>query len=87
MFFLFEKRRCWVRSGTHTVVFERDPEYRRFVRTGGGEVKTLVRIWLTGWNDAPSYVGGVWTEGDGVRKCDLRRVAWRRSGGSSSRAR
>ena len=88
MFFLFEKRRCWVRSATHTVVFERDPEFHRFAQQPGGVVKTFVRIWLTGWNDAPSYVGGVWTQGNIVRKSELRRVARnvvRRVGSSRAR--
>ena len=75
MFFLFEKRHCWVRPATHTVVFERDPEFSRFVSSGTGDVKTLVRIWLTGWNDAPSYVGGIWTDGRLAQPREVRRVA------------
>jgi hypothetical protein len=74
MFFLFEERRCWVRSATHTVVFERDPDYPRFARDPSGQVRTFVRIWLTGWRAAPTYVGGVWRQGAQVRRSDLQRV-------------
>ena len=66
---------CWVRTGTHTVVFEDDPEYARFAADPSGSVRTFVRIWLMGWDAAPSYVGGVWRLGHRVQKSELRRVA------------
>ena len=75
MFFLFEKRRCWVRSHSHTTVFENEPEFEHFVSEGDGELRTFVRIWLMGWEDAPSYVGGVWTQNNRVQRSELQRVA------------
>ena len=46
MFFHVEERRAWVRSSTHTVVFDRDPDYLRFAQDSTGKVKRMLRIWL-----------------------------------------
>ncbi len=45
-FFHAEERRAWVRTSTHTVVYDRDPDYPRFAKDPGGTVKRMVRIWL-----------------------------------------
>jgi hypothetical protein len=45
-FFHVEERRAWIRTSTHTIVFDRDPDYPRFARDPGGSVKRMLRIWL-----------------------------------------
>ena len=45
-FFHVEERRAWIRTSTHTVVFDHDPDYSRFARDPGGSVKRMLRIWL-----------------------------------------
>jgi len=45
-FFHVEERRAWVRTSTHTVVYDRDPDYPRFAKDPGGTIKRMVRIWL-----------------------------------------
>ncbi len=78
MFFYFEQRRWWVRTSTHTVVGERDPDFARFAADPSGEVHRYVRIWLAEW-DLPlprlrAYVGGLRVTRRGLRRADLRRV-------------
>lgn len=46
MFFHVEERRAWVRTQTHTVVYDRDPDYGRFAKDPTGTVKRMLRIWL-----------------------------------------
>jgi hypothetical protein len=46
MFFHVEERKAWVRTGTHTIVYDRDPDYPRFERNPSGSVKCMLRIWL-----------------------------------------
>lgn len=46
MFFHVEERRAWVRTSTHTVVYDRDPDYPRFARDPSGTIKLMLRIWL-----------------------------------------
>jgi hypothetical protein len=46
MFFHVEQRRAWIRTGTHTIVYDRDPDYPRFARDPSGSVKRMLRIWL-----------------------------------------
>ena len=45
-FFHVEQRMAWIRTSTHTVVYDRDPDYPRFARDPGGSVKRMLRIWL-----------------------------------------
>ena len=45
-FFHVEQRTAWIRTSTHTVVYDRDPDYPRFARDPGGSVKRMLRIWL-----------------------------------------
>ena len=47
MFFHVEQRKAWVRTGTHTIVYDRDPDYPRFERDTSGSVKKMLRIWLS----------------------------------------
>ena len=46
MFFHVERRSAWVRTQTHTVVLDRDPDYPRFAQDPTGTVRSLLRIWL-----------------------------------------
>jgi len=46
MYFHVEERRAWIRTQTHTVVYDRDPDYDRFSRDSTGVVKRMLRIWL-----------------------------------------
>ena len=46
MFFHIEERRAWIRTNTHTVVYDSDPDYMRFARDPSGKVKRMLRIWL-----------------------------------------
>jgi len=46
MYFHVEERRAWIRTHTHTVVYDRDPDYRRFAKDSTGAVKLMLRIWL-----------------------------------------
>lgn len=46
MFFHVEERRAWVRTNTHTVVYDRDQDYPRFERDPTGDIKSMLRIWL-----------------------------------------
>jgi hypothetical protein len=46
MFFHVEERRAWIRTHTHTVVYDRDPDYPRFAKDPTGTVKRMLRIWL-----------------------------------------
>jgi len=46
MFFHVEERKAWVRTGTHTIIYDRDPAYPRFERDPSGSVKRMLRIWL-----------------------------------------
>ena len=46
MFFRVEQRRAWIRTSTHTIVYDHDPDYMRFARDPSGKVKRMLRIWL-----------------------------------------
>ncbi|MHC4580480.1 MAG: hypothetical protein ACYS14_03430 [Planctomycetota bacterium] len=44
MFFHFEERRAWIRTRTHTVVYDHDPDFPRFSKDPSGTVKRMVRV-------------------------------------------
>ena len=46
LYFHVEQRSAWVRTSTHTIVYDRDPDYLRFERDPSGSVKHMLRIWL-----------------------------------------
>jgi len=46
MFFHIEQRRAWIRTGTHTIIYDHDPDYPRFARDPSGKIKRMLRIWL-----------------------------------------
>ena len=63
MLFHVEQRRAWIRTATHTVVYDRDPDFPRFSSDASGTVKRMVRIWLAepGYNQPclQAYLGVV----------------------------
>ena len=63
LYFHVEQRSAWIRTGTHTIVYDRDPDYPHFVKDPGGSVKRMLRIWLAeGDADRPllrAYLGTV----------------------------
>jgi len=46
LYFHVEQHSAWVRTGTHTIVYDRDPDYPRFAKDPSGSVKHMLRIWL-----------------------------------------
>ena len=46
LYFHVEKRSAWVRTTTHTVIYDRDPDYHRFEKDPSGSIKYMLRIWL-----------------------------------------
>ncbi len=46
LYFHVEQRSAWVRTGTHTIIYDRDPDYPRFARDPSGSIKHMLRIWL-----------------------------------------
>ncbi len=49
---LLSQRQAWVRTGTHTVVFDHDADFPRFRADPTGQLKRLLRIWLVINGDA-----------------------------------
>ena len=45
-YFHVEQRSAWVRTTTHTIVYDRDPDFPRFAHDPSGSVKHMLRIWL-----------------------------------------
>jgi len=46
MYFHLEERQAWIRTQSHTVVFDRDPEYASFVHDQRGIIQRIVRVWV-----------------------------------------
>ena len=46
MFFHIEQHRAWVRRHKRIIVYDRDPDYTRFVQNQTGSIKLMLRIWL-----------------------------------------
>ena len=78
MFYHIEERRAWLRSRTHTIVFDRDPEFERFVRNPNGQIKRMLRIWLAEHRGTRpylrAYLGTVTFCATGPSGRDLRRL-------------
>ena len=58
MFLHIEERRAWLRSQTHTVVLDRDPEFRRFARDPSGTIHRTLRIWIAEMVEAGPQLRG-----------------------------
>ena len=65
--FVSDERRAWMRLRDHIVIFERDPDFPRFVGDPSGSVLRILRIWVTcPESESPElrhYVGS-------VRRCE-----------------
>ncbi|MHC4519956.1 MAG: hypothetical protein ACYTAS_15310 [Planctomycetota bacterium] len=78
MYFHTEERQIWLRSHTHTVVRDRDPDFARFACGPGGAVQRILRIWLADRQGSRirlrAYLGAVtcYTTGPSFR--ELRRL-------------
>jgi hypothetical protein len=63
MYFHIEERRAWIRTQSHTVVFDRDPEYARFVQDPRGIIRRIVRVWVAepaqGFAHKRAYLGAL----------------------------
>lgn len=55
MYFHIEERQAWIRTQTHTVVFDRDPEFARFVQDPAGYIQRIVRVWAAEPGQAHPY--------------------------------
>ena len=87
MDFHLEERRAWVRTQTHTVVWDRDPAFARFAagRTGrsgrSGRIARFLRVWLRDADGAArAYLGSVCLCEEGFSGRDVRRVFRRATG-------
>jgi hypothetical protein len=78
MFFHIEERQAWLRSHTHTIVFDRDPDFARFAQDPTGQIKRMLRIWLAERRGTErhllAYLGTVTFCAMGPSPGDLRRV-------------
>lgn len=78
LFFHIEERRAWMRTSTHTTVFDRDPEFERFRGDPTGTIKRLMRIWLAEpgadrWIPR-AYLGCVGFCASGPSRCEVARL-------------
>ena len=55
MYFHIEERQAWVRSLTHTVIFDRDPDFARFAQNPKGDIRRIIRVWVAEPKDAHPY--------------------------------
>ncbi len=69
MYFHVEQRSAWIRTRTHTIVLDRDPDFERFSRDPSGAVQHILRFWLaeqkTSRPHLHAYLGALsfWTVG------------------------
>ena len=76
--FHLAETRAWVRTYTHTVIREDEPDFARFAASGDGLVQRVLRVWL----DAPcgdpnrprAYLGSLTVSRACLRLRDLRRI-------------
>lgn len=65
--FVTDEKRVWMRLRNHTVVFERDPDFQRFLADPSGSVMHILRIWVAfagaGTPNIQHFIGS-------VRHCD-----------------
>lgn len=63
LFFHVEERKAWIRTPTHTVVYDRDPDFARFSNDASGSIKRMFRIWAaepkSGRPSLQAYLGTV----------------------------
>jgi hypothetical protein len=78
-----EERSAWLRTSTHTVVLDRDPDFGRFATNPTGRAARWIRTWVSEpGRDGPvltAYLGGLGVCAAGVRRTDLLRILRRLS--------
>ena len=61
--FVADEKRAWMRLRDHVVIFERDPDFRRFLANPSGSVLRVVRIWVASEDSDPPrirrYLGSI----------------------------
>ncbi|MFO1076734.1 MAG: hypothetical protein U1E73_03300 [Planctomycetota bacterium] len=60
MTFHLRECRTWVRTSTHTVIPEGDPDFERLVGSDGGYMQRVLRFWVADSADAQhlrAYLG------------------------------
>ena len=62
MDFHLEERCAWVRTSTHTVIFDRDREFPRFAGNPTGVIARLIRVWQrdASGGGLRAYLGAIW---------------------------
>ena len=65
--FVADEKRAWMRLRDHVVIFERDPDFLRFLANPSGSVLRVVRIWVASEDSDPPrirrYLGS-------IRRCE-----------------
>ena len=78
MYFHIEERQSWIRTGTHTVVFDCDPDFPRFAKDPGGNIQRIVRVWLADPKPVRpykrAYLGAIMLFANRARLSQLRRM-------------
>jgi hypothetical protein len=61
--FVTDEKRAWMRLRDHVVIFDREPDFRRFVKDTSGSVLRVVRIWVASQDSDPPrirrYLGSI----------------------------
>lgn len=78
MNFCVKERLAWVRTSTHTVINDHDPDFDAFREDPTGQIYRNFRIWIADSKDDMStckiYVGSVVLGSDGFTHHELMRV-------------
>lgn len=61
------ERRVWMRLASHTVVFDRNPDFARFSKDASGSVIRIVHLWLAA---AGQHLPTIRHYLGSVRRCD-----------------
>ena len=75
--FHIRESRTWVRTSTHTVIREDDPDYARFAGSDEGYVQHVLRVWLQdidGPHRLRAYLGSLTISRAWPSLRDLRRI-------------
>jgi len=61
--FITDEKRAWMRMRSHTVVFDRDPDFARYLGGPSGSVLSMLRIWVAepdpGSHGVSHYLGSI----------------------------
>jgi len=83
MMFQTRERRVWMRLDNHAVVWDRDPDFKRFCRDERGTLLRILHVWLAGSDKeraaARAYIGAIRLGRHWPRREELSRIL-RRAG-------